>query len=229
MTRLRTLLGVAALGVATAAVTIVFSEVSGKPSQAASERNQSGLSLANPNEPQAPAEPNGGARSADAAAQSAFAALRQPSTETDAGASVDSRALKVLGSAQRNWGVNPSLARVAYDGGGVRLLLVPGTDAVCLVSLARADQSTDGSSASCRPIDEATRSGFLSWGTPSSGSPWTMRGILPDGAHNVTVIDASGDVSAVAINEDGAFAMTLRSAPRLFTFTAKDGQLHSLL
>jgi hypothetical protein len=227
--RLRTVLCVAALGVATAAVTIVFSEVSGKPSQAASEANQSGLSLANRDEPQAPAKPNGGARSADATTQSTFAALRQPSTETDASASVDSRTLKVLGAAQRNWGVNPSLARAAYDDGGVRLLLVPGTEAVCLVSLTRADQNTDGASASCRPIAEATRSGFLSWGTASSGSPWTMRGVLPDGARKVTVIDASGDAIVVALNEDGAFAMTLRSAPKLFTFVDKDGQLHSLL
>jgi hypothetical protein len=216
-----------ALGVATAAVTIVFSEVSGKPSQAALEDNQSRLSLAN--EPQAPAKLNGGARSADAAAQSAFGTLRQASTETDASASVDSRTLKVLGAAHRNWAVNPSLARVAYDRGGVRLLLVPGTEAVCLVSLTRADQNTDGSSASCRPIGQATRSGFLYWGTASSASPWTIRGVLPDGAHKVTVIDASGDVIGVALNEDGGFAMTLRSAPKLFTFIDRDGQLHSLL
>lgn len=229
MLRLRIVLSVAALGVATAAVTAVFSEVSGKPSQAALEDNQSQLSLAKRNEPRAPAKLDGGARSTDAAAQPAFGTLRQASTETDASASVDSRTLKVLGASQRDWGVNPSLARVAYDRGGVELLLVPGTEAVCLVSLTRADQNTDGSSASCRPIAQATRSGFLSWGTASSGSPWTIRGVLPDGAHKVTVVDASGDVIGVAPNENGAFAMTLHSRPKLFTFIDRDGQLHSLL
>jgi len=228
MTRLRVVLCIAALAVTAAAVSVVVSDFSAKSSQA-SPATAPGLGLANPNEPQRAAAPDGGASSATVAEKSAFAALRQTSTSADAEATSDARTLKILATAQRNWHVNPSLARVAYDAGGVRLVLVPGSQAVCLVSLTSPDQSTDGSSGSCRPIDQAIGSGFLSWGTASNGSPWSLRGVLPDGAQNVTATEASGKVSPIAVNQNGAFAIMLESAPKVVTFTDKDGRLHSLL
>ena len=132
MTRLRVVLCIAALAVTATAVSIGVSDFSAKSSQA-SVASRGGLSLANPNERQRPATPGGGTSSATVAEKSAFAALRQSATRADADAAFDPRTLKILGTAQRNWGVNPSLARVAYDAGGIRVVLVPGTEAVCLV------------------------------------------------------------------------------------------------
>lgn len=176
-------------------------------------------------DPSQPASPDNGA-APDPRLRSTFRVLRRQRTTADDAAASDPSTLPRVGTAQREWGINPHEARVAYDASGVRLVVMPGSGGMCLLSVGSSHAGHTG----CEPSNDAAGIGMLGWSTdPANGSGWTLTGVVPDGAHDITVQDSNGNTTSITPNADGAFVISLASAPHHYKFVDSSGTTHSAL
>lgn len=177
-----------------------------------------------PGDPATQASPDGGITTVSSAQRSQFSALREPATQEDAAAARTETALRGLGSPQRQWSVNPSLGRLAYNNNGEKLLLVPGNGAVCLVTLGAPEG--DGTGCAAGGQGDTAPQGILRWGTyPGASTAVGMQGVLPDGSSHVMVTGTNGQQTSVRLNSHGAFSITLLTDPRSVTWTSASGQV----
>lgn len=132
----------------------------------------------------------------------------------------DPRLLRSLGTPQRQWGVNPALAKTIFGTGPTHLLMVPGGTEVCLVSTGTAP------AAACGRASTVETRGILLWRQSfdaTSASTASVYGALPNGAHTVRLTNQDGTTIAIALNGDGAFEADLQSAPSHLDWMSADG------
>jgi hypothetical protein len=168
------------------------------------------------------AAPNGGISTIPPAASSAFAAFRRPETRQDAAVASEPAVLGMLYSVQQASGVNPSLARVVYQGAETTLALVPGNGVVCLVQTGSATAACDGTA------DAAGRNfGIVSAVGGPKGVSETISGVLPDGAHSVALVEAGGARAPVTVTGDGGYSVTPGAEPKAIVYTDAQGAQHT--
>lgn len=120
---------------------------------------------------------------------------------------------------QQRFRVNPDLARPAgRDAAGIEMFLVPGDGVLCLAS-------ADGR-ASCAP-DAAAEAGLLVVATATPDGRMLLRGVLPDGAHDVRVIDGAGTHAVEVSRNLYSVVLDNQQAPTV-RFTDSQGRTHEL-
>lgn len=164
------------------------------------------------------ATPGKGTPAIDSAQTTAFAAFRRPQTATDRSLIANAQALQALGRAQSESQANPSLARSVYAGTTGSVYLIPGVGKVCAVSVS----STDGVSASCTDTGDAGQEGMGFVQFSSESDAVTFSGVLPDGAHDLKVIDEAGLTTDVPLSADQGYWVTVPH-PVDMVWTAADG------
>jgi hypothetical protein len=128
-----------------------------------------------------------------------------------------------LARAQSQSAANPSLARNAYSSSVGDLYLVPGADSLCVVAVDRT--LSGGTLVSCARTTEVTDDGL---GLILSGEQgFTLAGVLPHGAHNALVVDASGENTAIPLSSDDGYWVTMQQPPSELRWTDQSGSSHT--
>jgi hypothetical protein len=188
---------------------------------AASSRHVASASSAGQQQPES-ATPHGGIGNVPAAVISDFEAFRRAPTAEDSVIATESAVLGILYRAQQASGVNPSLARVIYQGAATTLALVPGSNAICLVD-------TSSPSALCESTARAASHNFgivSQVGSPQ-GVSITVSGVVPDGVRDVYLTTSGGARMPVAVSSDGGYSVTPASEPTAIVYTDGRGARHS--
>src|SRR5271166_6099677 len=101
--------------------------------------------------------------------------------------------------------LNPDLARCVYDGEEGRIYIVPGPGSVGFVSVhGETGERTVGQT----NTDLAAADG-LGHVRSTTGGPVTFAGVLPAGAYDLRIIDATGRSVRVPLSDDGGYWITV--------------------
>ncbi len=177
-----------------------------------------------PSDPPVAASATSGVQVSPPDQAAAFSTLQRPPTSADTKAATDPAVLDSLSTPQQLWRVNPRLGRlVSSNASGEYLMLVPGDRKLCVV----AKGFPDGTSTGCKDATNAENRGVFLWGRdPRTG--YNVRGVFPDGAHNVSVTYASGKHQGVSLTSLNALALVSQAEPSTISFTGKDGTQHQV-
>jgi hypothetical protein len=113
---------------------------------------------------------------------------------------------------------------VSSGQGNATVILVPGDGELCLTAAG----FPFGSNSGCASSTDAESNGLWQSGDvgPALGG-YTLEGVLPDGATDVTVSRTGASDLAVQLTSDNGFALSSQSPLVALSFTGKDGTRHS--
>jgi hypothetical protein len=114
--------------------------------------------------------------------------------------------------------LDPRVARCVYDGDEGRIYIVPGPGSVAFVSIrGEAGERTVGHTRT-----ELAAADGLGHVRSSSGGPVTFAGVLPAGARDLRIIDATGRSISVPLSDDDGYWITV-ARPRDMVWKTRDG------
>lgn len=172
---------------------------------------------------EAAASPTGGVSAPSAAQVAAFPVLGEPATSADEVAT-SPEALSALGEAQSQYGADPSLGRTVLVSSAGSAVVVPGEEAMCLLTISGAEDA----STLCKP-EPAAESDGLGVEEDVNDERFSVIGVFPAsaGVSDLRAVSQDGTETAVELSAQDGYIVATDSKPAALRWTGADGAQHS--